>query len=81
MGRHAITVVFAASPNLEERALQRGVAAIHRRLAYAGQPAESGTVLAEYAPILGVIAVLVAAVLTPLGGAVGGLLAPVLQAF
>ena len=47
----------------------------------AGQTGESGTTLAEYAPILGVIAVMVAAVLTPVGAAVTTLLTPVVQAF
>jgi len=56
-----------------------------RRLSASGRvPAlagERGTTLAEYAPILGVIAVMVAAVLTPLGAGVTTLLTPVVQAF
>ncbi len=51
------------------------------RVAPAGRTSESGTTLAEYAPILGVIAVMVAVVLTPLGTAVTTLLTPVVQAF
>jgi protein-S-isoprenylcysteine O-methyltransferase Ste14/Flp pilus assembly pilin Flp len=81
---------------LEERALEREfpeyrayaartpriVPALRRPAIFDRVPAgETGTTLAEYAPILGIVAVMVAVVLTPLGAAVANLLTPVVQAF
>lgn len=52
-----------------------------RVAAPAGRTGESGATLVEYAPIVGIVAVLVAGVLTPLGPAVADLIEPVLLGF
>lgn len=92
----AFGVAQATRMWLEERALEREfpeyrayaertpriVPSVRRPAIFDRIPAgETGTTLAEYAPILGVIAVMVAAVITPLGAAVANLLTPVVQGF
>jgi protein-S-isoprenylcysteine O-methyltransferase Ste14 len=67
------------------RAVARASGRLQRRLVAARgdgpRSAESGTTLVEYAPIVGIVAVMAAAVLTPLGSGVADLIAPVVQGF
>ena len=59
----------------------RGLPRLRAPVATAGRSGESGTTMVEYAAILGIVAVTVVAVLTPLGIAVADLMAPVLSGF